>query len=325
VRFAMTVPKKAAPQGGWPLVLVAHGTGGDYRSFIGTGAGDESTWLAEANCIAFSISQPIHRTRAGYKEGLEELNTFNFLNPNGAKGVWRQSVLENVALLHSLQNMVPPSALTDGVPLPLNVSHRLYFGHSQGGISGAMSVGVETDLDVGIFSGAGGGFAESLLEKTEPVVIADAVRLVLGLDASEPLDEFHPVLALVQLMAEELEPLNSMRMAYAPGRKHPHLLIFSGQTDLHTPPRTHAPLASAAGIPLLLPVLTPQPALELRGLAPVSSPVSNNRVAEGGNATAVLAQFPGDHFAIYRDRAASSLATYFLQSYLADGVPTASR
>ena len=41
LRIALTIPKGDPPAAGWPVVIYAHGTGGDYMSFIGDGSGRE--------------------------------------------------------------------------------------------------------------------------------------------------------------------------------------------------------------------------------------------------------------------------------------------
>ena len=188
-------------------------------------------------CAAISISQPLHRTRAGFRDGAVELLTFNFLNPPAGTGNWRQSALESVALLHSLASFeVPANVSATGRVIRLRGDARLFFGHSQGGITGAIMAGVEPQLDVAVLSGAGGGFGESNLDKTDPVVIREIIRLLINLPAQEPLDEFHPIIALLQLLADVLEPLNAARRYYAPERKPPNMLIYSGLLDTFTPP-----------------------------------------------------------------------------------------
>src|SRR5262249_10935607 len=55
IRFAVTVPKNATmPGDGWPIVIYAHGTGGDYRSFIDDGTAGR---LAAEGLAAISIDQ----------------------------------------------------------------------------------------------------------------------------------------------------------------------------------------------------------------------------------------------------------------------------
>jgi hypothetical protein len=329
LKFALTVPRGPAPAGGWPLVVMAHGTGGDYRTGIGDRYGDEAAWLTRAGCAGVMISQPLHRTRQGYREGTEELATFNFLNPRAGTDNWRQSALESVALLHSLDSFtVPAEVSATGAPIPFKTGSKLFFGHSQGGLTGAIMAGVAEGLHLAVFSGAGGGFAESLLEKKEPNDIAALLKVVLGLPEETVLDEFHPVLSLVQLVGEGVEPLNAARRFFSHGREAaPHLLVLSGLVDQYTPPRTHGPLAAAAGIPLLAPRYQEVEALTLRGLDVVTPPVSLNVLLEGDRrSTSVLAQFPNsDHFAVYSNPSATDLVQGFVESYVTTGVATATR
>ncbi len=327
VRFSMSVPKAPPASGSYCAVIVAHGTGGDYRSMVGQRAGDETSWLTDAGCAAISISQPLHRTRAGFRDGAVELLTFNFLNPPAGTGNWRQSALESVALLHSLPSFeVPANVSATGRVIRLRGDARLFFGHSQGGITGAIMAGVEPQLDVAVLSGAGGGFGESNLDKTDPVVIREIIRLLINLPAQEPLDEFHPIIALLQLLADVLEPLNAARRYYAPERKPPNMLIYSGLLDTFTPPRTHGPLAGAAGIPLLNPVSQAVPALDLRGMGSVNQPLSNNLTRPMGSATAALVQWPNNgHFAVYEDGFATAMAQLFFQTWADTGTAQAIR
>ncbi|HVR20548.1 MAG TPA: hypothetical protein VMS65_12650, partial [Polyangiaceae bacterium] len=66
LRFALAVPKAAAcpePVSGYPIVLYAHGTGGDYRTMLAAGGEAESLG---ARCIAtMGIDQIFHGTRPG--------------------------------------------------------------------------------------------------------------------------------------------------------------------------------------------------------------------------------------------------------------------
>ena len=48
LRIAMTIPKGDPPAAGWPVVIYQHGTGGDYKSFIGDGSGREVAKVTDA-------------------------------------------------------------------------------------------------------------------------------------------------------------------------------------------------------------------------------------------------------------------------------------
>lgn len=99
--------------------------------------------------------------------------------------------------------------------------------------------------------------------------------------------------------------------------QHAHLQRPVGH--LH-PPRTHGPLAGAAGIPLLNPVSQAVPALDLRGMGSVNQPLSNNLTRPMGSATAALVQWPNNgHFAVYEDGFATAMAQLFFQTWADTG------
>ena len=50
------------PAGGYPIVLYAHGTGGDYRSFLDDGTGAS---LAQQCLASMGVDQIFHGTRPG--------------------------------------------------------------------------------------------------------------------------------------------------------------------------------------------------------------------------------------------------------------------
>jgi hypothetical protein len=80
LRFALAVPNATAcpePADGYPIVLYAHGTGGDYRSMLG---GAHEAENLGARCIAtMGIDQVFHGDRL--EQGSPDLLFFNVLNP----------------------------------------------------------------------------------------------------------------------------------------------------------------------------------------------------------------------------------------------------
>jgi hypothetical protein len=323
VPFVLTVPKGPMPAAGWCVVINGHGTGGDLESGVGTRAGDESFRLKEAGCAMMAISEPLHRTREGHREGQEETLTFNFFNPLAGRDNWRQSALEKVQQVTALSTLSFTGV--GGATVRMDPDQIGYFGHSQGGIVGGLLIAVEPRLTGALLSGAGAGFAPSLIEKTDPVVIADVLKLVLQIPDDEPIDTFHPVPALLQTFVDDADPLNYGALwRRTPGA--PHLLATSGLTDTFTPPRNHAGLAGAFRLPLATPVAEPLEILEVLGIDAVASPVSGNLVDAGADdevRTAALVQYPRDgHFAIFTNPAAHQLFTHFFQTLREDGVPT---
>ncbi|MBN2361149.1 MAG: hypothetical protein JXR83_16965 [Deltaproteobacteria bacterium] len=320
--FALTVPRGQVPDRGWPLALVAHGTGGYWRGFIGNRTGDEANFLAQAGYAALGISQPLHRDRAGYRAGQEELAAFNFINPIAGRGSWIQSALETVMLARYFRDGRLPLG-SNHRRIPIDHSRIAFFGHSQGGLSGTLALAVDRDIDAAVLSGAGGGLALSLVEKTEPQVPVEAIRTMLSLPEDHVIDVFHPVLTLVQTFAEEADTLNYAPLLYRRGsdRMPPTLLMTSGFYDSYVPVATQAPLAAAFGLPLIEPIVEDAEVLQLSGLPILPEPASNTIVSRGREVTAGLVQFKAapfrdGHFVVFELGAATYTVREFFKSTL---------
>ena len=85
--FTLTVPKYEMPENGWPIAVYGHGTGGDRLSPLGKDNGSEAYLLAQAGWAVITIAEPLHKSRNGYQEGNEEINTFNFSLIPGLLGI----------------------------------------------------------------------------------------------------------------------------------------------------------------------------------------------------------------------------------------------
>src|SRR5262249_49418087 len=88
LRFSLTVPKASAcpmPPNGYPIVLYAHGTGGDWRSYLYDGTGED---LAKHCLASMGVDQIFHGTRPGAptdgNENTISILFFNFQNPVAA-------------------------------------------------------------------------------------------------------------------------------------------------------------------------------------------------------------------------------------------------
>lgn len=134
----------------------------------------------------------------------------------------------------------------------------------------------------------------------------------------EPLDEFHSVMALVQILVEITDPLNysPFFILDPPGGRARNVLMTEGFKDEATPPKTAEAEAVAGGLPIITPLGRTLYGLELRGIDPLPMPAADNvQGPDGVFATAALAQFPEDnHYAIFRNYDAASLYAEFLSS-----------
>jgi hypothetical protein len=224
----------------------------------------------------------------------------------------------------------------DGEEVLLDPNRVFFFGHSHGGLTGALMAGVEPELDTYLLSGAGGGLAITIEQRKDLSDYQNLFRDSLGLDHCYPwqmaqgvceLTSKHLTLSLVQLLIDVTDPIN-----YAPnwtsghGLGHPqNILLTEGLKDEQTPPETTEALAIAARIPQANPTAGPVLGLELLGVEPIDLPASDT-VSDslGQSASSMLLQYPfSDHFAVFQ---ATSGAFMVYQSYFrsaADtGVPT---
>ncbi|MCP4498450.1 MAG: hypothetical protein GY822_00590 [Deltaproteobacteria bacterium] len=320
VEFRLTVPKGVPPATGWPVVVYGHGTGGSLDTPLGNSVRDEAHQLASTGWSMITASEPMHRTREGYVEGSEELYTFNMLNPVAGRNTFRQSALEKIQLISAIENLAISAATSEGDAIEFDDQKIAYLGHSQGGIVGAIMLGVESRLKGAFLSGAGAGFAPSLVSKTEPVNLMDVFRTLLNMPEDEPVDIFHPVLALLQLWVDPSDPIN-----YADGwrRTDTHLVMTSGFLDTATPRINHDALAGAFRLPVVEPVRSSLEILEIFDVESIPNGTGGNISGPNGPLTGGLLQYEFDgHFAIYRNPAAIDSYRVFFET-LNTGIPVA--
>lgn len=328
VEFALTVPHGPMPEGGWPVVLYAHGTGGDQFTFCQTGAvEEEGTVMAREGVAMIGVSQPLHGDRSTPDTNVD-LDTFNFYNPEAGRTNFRQGALDQVYLANLLTVRQPSFTVDRKTNIRLDPRAVAFFGHSQGGLVGALATPFfDGQVRASGMSGAGGGLSMTILLRKDPVDIALILAALLEFDEDEALSTFHPVVGLVQTLVEATDPLN-----YAPawytlpahdGAVPTPILLTEGMEDAYTPPVTTEALAAAARAPIAGPAASDPVALDLRGLSTLALPAADNAPTwDGGLVTAGLGQFPGQgHYAIYDDRTARRFYRNFLVAALEGGAP----
>lgn len=325
VRCALTVPEGDEPPSGWPVVLYSHGTGGNWTTAWNGGATDEAAVLGNEGVALIAISQPLHADRAT-PETDPELDTFNYLNPVAARTNFRQGALDQVYLAHLLHDL-PMTFLAPDRPIRLDPDRVAYFGHSQGGMVGALAAPIMAeDVVAAGFSGTGGVLSIAVIERKDPLDIAAAVAGVLGLSDASELDTFHPVIGLVQSLGDAVDPVNYAPYWFAEraewSTRPVPALLTEGLLDAYTPANSSEALAAAARLPVLGEAASEPDAFELRGIEADALPTSENARDWNGDAiSAGVAQYPEDgHFAIYDNRDARGMYREFLSSALA-GAP----
>ncbi|HEY8078890.1 MAG TPA: hypothetical protein VIF62_32385 [Labilithrix sp.] len=344
-RFSLVVPNATAcppPAGGYPVVLYAHGTGGDYRSFIEDGTAGA---LAQQCLAGMGIDQIFHGTRPGAppaddpnRETNIELIFFNLDNPAAARTNNRQSsvdVVQQARLFTDTHVTVPASVSRTMQDIAFDSSKLMFFGHSQGGLNGPLFLAGSDKARGAVLSGAGSVLAIALLEKKAPVDVSAAIRLLVGLgspdDAAE-LDIFHPVMCVTQSIVDATDTIHYGKyITRAPRDGHTPKSIYQteginadGTGDTYAPPHGIEALSVAIGLPRQAPGIKPIQEAQWDGIQDVTVPsdgVSGDLAS--GMASGVLAQWPpkvgsDGHFVVFDIPAARTQAAKFLSNLAAD-------
>ncbi|MFT6231725.1 MAG: pimeloyl-ACP methyl ester carboxylesterase [Myxococcota bacterium] len=329
LRIAVSTPnsRQDQPEEGYPVVIYQHGTGGAFDSFANSDRRSEvAATFARAGFVGIGIDQPLHGTRATPNTD-PSLHSFNYFNPESARANFRQGAIDAIWLAQALTNGPTTFTTDSGEEVRLDPERVFFMGHSQGGLTGAIAAPFLGDkLDGMVLSGAGAGLAITLVERKDPLDIAQTVGNLLDFDSNETLHELHPISGMVQMLVEVTDPIN-----YAPywnadpgkwdGQQSTNILLFSGINDEQTPARTGEALAIAGRLQPTDPYLPQSDGMKIRGLEPEGSTVSNNVEAWDRTVTGAFSQWPtGSHFVVFEERAAVDLYEHFLESGK-DGTP----
>jgi hypothetical protein len=325
MRFAMSVPLGPKPANGWPICIYQHGTGGDYETFLEDGT---AIRLAMQGIAVISTDQVLHGPRD--PAGLDpDLAFFNYANPYAA----RDNALQGAADAWSQERLAFgldfDDLLGDGVTVSVDQTKLMFFGHSQGGLTGPAFVAFEPALKGAVLSGTGGILYLSLLLKTEPI---DIPTIAEALTRDDPMDVDNPTIALAQTWIDRADGANFARYFVRDPQTAPdgtplaprNIFQSEGFIDTYAPDPSIEAFATAVGGDVVMTDSTmPVPGLMLRGSSVVDTPVTNNR----GSVTAVLAQYtmlPGSdgHFVVFEVPDAMEQSADFLGTLAQTGQAT---
>jgi predicted esterase len=329
LRMAVCVPRdlSSPPEGGWPVVIQQHGTGGDWLSHCeGTTSMEVGARVAKSGMISIGIDQPLHGAR-GTPDTQTDLHTFNYLNPESARANFRQGALDAIYLANALAARPATFVTDDGKQLVTDPERVYFFGHSQGGLTGALATPfMGEDVGAVVLSGAGGGLAITMVERKDPTDIAAMIETVGQFGPDEPLTELHPVAGMVQLLTDVTDPLNYAPYWFAEdgglsGGEPTSVLLTSGLLDVQTPHRTAEALAAAGRLPQLEPEANTPESLALRSIAPMAPPLEGNVTAwDGAVVTSAISQWPDNtHFAVWENKDLAELYQAFLETAAYEG------
>ncbi len=332
-RFYLSVPDDPGGKDGYPLLVTAHGTGGSATNFLG--ANDLAGWAATAGYAAIATDQPLNggveSGRPGAAgplvlpmgipvppgEGGPPLAFYNPLYPGAARGNMQQAQADAAVLVRLLAGLdlgalrrddgTPVLKATKGQPAPRFDGKRTIFaGHSQGCQSLAALGAVDTRARGVILSGCGGDVRIGILRR-QIMNLNGWISLVLGLDPEE-LSELHPLLALVQNLADPIDPGAFARYYWdpLPGHGTQKVLHFEGLRDGYSPNEASELLAAALHLSPAAPLVRSIRALSLLP----SAAMSPERMF------VQLAPTPGKdgHFVLYDEPPASEAFRAFLRA-----------
>lgn len=315
----ITVPRSAMPQGGYPLVIYFHGSGGLATQVVDRGRtatpggepakGEGPSHVLAAHAIATAASalptNPQRLPGAGSRDYL------NFANLGAYPDTFRQGTIEQRLLLDALARLrIDPAALAGcaGVSLPagettfrLRVDQTLALGQSLGAQFVNMVGAVDPRVRAVVPTGSGGLWSLVVLEAEllSGVPIEGLIPSLLGTTAR--VDHLHPALQLVQSAFEPADPVVfAARLARDPLPGHPVRPIYipAGLDDPGFSNRIYAAMSLATGTAQAGEVMSPvfQETLAQGGLdGLVAYPVADNAVsADGTPFTAVVVQYPSD-------------------------------
>ncbi len=324
IRFTLTIPSTPPPGDAecFPIIEYAHGTTGSAYSMVDETSGR----LAARGLAAISIDMPLHGERDGGRTFDKNAASFNFINPDSARSMFRQAAIDTFSLTAFINNglTIEASSSPTGEAICFDTTKIGYFGHSQGGLSGSIAAAYENDISAWVISGAGGGLGITVQERKDFADFEELVKFLLQIPEEEELTELHPVHSVIQTAVEITDPLNYARLWQAAhsdaGTIGPHLLITSGCLDEQTPFRSSNALALAASVPLLEPVAVEIPEYQWLGLPYASAPLAAN---SSSGATQGYLQWCGaitsahlsNHFVIFNRPEAIHASMRFLESW----------
>jgi len=329
MRLKACVPAGAVPGGGFPVILYSHGTGGSFHSVVG----DKTCELFTARGIAvFATDQVLSGPRAPANATClgndVEVCFFNVVNAVAGRNLLRQSALDQLSLRRALASFSLASNVDRfGRTVTLDLTDAGFVGHSQGALTGSLSVPLDDAISYALLSSTGGHLGTTLLDRSDPAIkpLLESAAF-LGLAGAESLDPFHPAVALLQTLAEAVDPLN-----YAPlwnerpvGRAK-HVVMVNGWQDELTPITTGEYEAISGRLPPRRTGFRGQASFARAGLVPFDGKASLNIAtgdAERPRVTGALWQLEKHgHFGYFDSPVTRTGVLGFFTSAFATGRP----
>lgn len=318
-RIVFTVPRVPTVDDKRPtVVFIRTGAGGD-RPLIDrsphTTAGVDvpgegyAATFARRGWAAVQVDGPLGGPLRNPGGADEQFLLFNVQNPVAMRDNLRQSALELALLPDFLDGFGLPTTPPWDCPgiepnaaraIRFDTDNLVLFGHSMGATIAPLAAAGDPRYRALILSGAGGSWIENVVHKTLPLAVAPIAATMLS-QPVEDIDEFNPVLTLLQWAGEAADP-----PLYAPSlvradkaSEARHVLMYQGLFDHYIPPPVANALSLALGLDVAGEVLDEALAPEHAGFLSLARftdgearvlPAGLNVTHEGRKLTALLVQ-----------------------------------
>jgi pimeloyl-ACP methyl ester carboxylesterase len=212
--------------------------------------------LARVGWAGVQVDGP-HGGPRNVTDGDEQFLMFNVTNPPAMRDNVRQSALELALLPDLLATLeIPAGDCPDGETARFSDELAL-IGHSMGATISPVVLSTEPRYRSAVLSGAGGSWIHNVVHKLSPLETRPLAESILRYDAvGRTLDEFDPILSLLQWVGEAADPpvhAAAMARASTMGDSRaagglPDILVFQGVVDTYILP----PIANALSVSLAL-------------------------------------------------------------------------
>lgn len=351
VPITITLPKAPMPEGGYPLVMYFHGSGGDSYEAVDSGPkktkdgpyeiGTGPSHVVAAHGFAMATSAlPISPERV---PGASSFDYLNFGNLPALRDNFRQGIIEQRLFMRALSKLtIDPATVSacSGMSLPagataykLDTTPILAMGLSMGGMYTNLVSAVEPQIAAIVPTGAG-GFWSYFVEVAAPkgVALRGIAGALLG-TAPDP-TFLHPTLHLFETAIEAVEPAVYMpRIARNPLPTHPVRSIYEpvGKDDQYFPTVLYDAIALSYRHPQAGDAVWPtmQDVLKLAGLEGLRGyPLTNNLKSLADKPyTGAVVQYEGDgigdpHVIVFQLDAVKYQYGCFFETFRDRGVAT---
>jgi hypothetical protein len=346
VRLALTVPKRPMPEGGFPLTLYMHGSGGEWYQAINRGPVAElppeerdppfagqgpAEWLARRGVATLAFDFPLHGDRSVPSDttGLLLYNllgnieaTLDSFNVAAAEQVYLSRLATTMTVDASLADTLDAGGAADGL-IRFNGDRLTMFGQSMGTTLGVAWATVDPRVDGLLLSGAGGILVEIAVTAVEPFPFKGTLETLIELESDIGLHVDHPMLHALQHLWDFVDPVAKARHVTVephPGFGPKHIMMTAGITDGYFFPRSQAAMATALQVDLVGEEVEPvlPDTLRLNGQQTASYPLKDNAF----DRTMGVVQFASDytlgHYVVFNQDGARHSYTCFLASVGSD-------